>query len=104
MIEKDPTNSIQNLVEYMNEKENPLMVFGPGIYQYFKFLEMLVWTFGFLSILAIYQMYLFRDANPGFLGETKQTLGRQFAAYSLGSFNEIHPICWKMPYQMNKPI
>ena len=98
LIEKDTSGSFQNLVDYKGEKENPMFVFGPGVFQYFRYLEMLSWMFGFLSILAVYQMYLIRNHNPEFIGQSESSIGRQVASYSLGAFSEIQPICWKVPY------
>ena len=65
MIEID--NAYTLFKKAYSTKEHPLMVFGPGVYQFFKIVEMLIWVFFVLSIIACFQIKIIKDATPGYL-------------------------------------
>lgn len=63
-------------MEYSNAKATPLKTFGPGVSEFFRFLEHLIWVFGFISILACVQMHYIGKVNPAYLSSSAATMGR----------------------------
>jgi hypothetical protein len=69
--------------------EDPFMGFGFGVYGYFNFIIIMIFAYAFLSLLAVPQLMIYKNA----MGIEDLT----WAEYSLGSLSSSQAACFQAP-------
>ena len=73
-------------------KQDPVIIYGPGIKNYFRMIEYLMVAFAVFSVLSFGQMYIFKQYNG--LGNIKEYVSWT-AENSIGNMGYTIPICVK---------
>ena len=75
-------------------QNDPFLIYGPGVSNYFNLQEKLLWIFFVLTILSCFQMGIFRSFDGlGNLGDYVTTTGK----LSFGNMGFSGTSCVKMP-------